>query len=262
MINTFKRFNKWLKRSFPKERDKDKLSYSVAEGLDLVHAKNRFDTNLESQSFQYKEIPVSLQKNANGKKLARHTSDISHRPGIRSRYFRPNSAVGEDDFIKIRLEQIRQKNQQNLELLRSQSVEKSNGNSPTTGMLKFKKQNYAPSKPVQQQPSVQHRIEAKKDFRRSFDSLESADTTSEGYSISQLSEFSSSQSSSESERNVRPRTPFADRRLINKVRKRHSMCDVRQAGCYRFVGANRFSSDTFQDDPSKMQVVWNDCLKI
>ena len=67
---------------------------------------------------------------------------------------------------------------------------------------------------------------------------------------------------SESERNVRPRTPFADRRLINKVRKRHSMCDVRQAGCYRFVGANRFLSDTFKDDPSKMQVVWNDCLKI
>lgn len=266
MISTFKRFNKWIKRSFPKERDKDKLSYSVAEGLDRVHAERSLDTKLDNLSTAFTDVDISPnQKAATGIKLARHTSDISHRPGIRCRYNNQNW-TSEDNFIKIRLEQIRQKNQENVQLRRIQSVDKT-GTSPTTGMLKFAKTNSVPCvKQLQPANSVQKPTQKRILRRRgSIDSLVSSDTTSDSYSVSHASEISASACNLDSDRPF-PRTPFADRRLIHKIRKRHSMCDVRQAGCYQYkVKTNnfgRFSAGNAQDDPSKMQVVWNDCLKI
>lgn len=77
MFIKFKRLNNWLKRNFPRDKADKRRFRSVAEGLDQAEALDEFDADLETLSAQLHHATMLSQN----RRVARHTSDISHRIG-------------------------------------------------------------------------------------------------------------------------------------------------------------------------------------
>jgi len=267
MFIKFTRLNKWLKRNFPRDKAEKRKFRSVAEGLDKTEALDELDADLDALSAELHHASMAANR-----RVARHTSDISHRIGRRGPYRRRKSFFEEEDYIKVRLEEIRQINVKKLNELAQLSESKSSNGSPRTGMLKFAKSSHARSL---MDLTMSSRLSEKSTPPVSdISSLSGSERLSDshcGSSISSVSDASSVGLTSNGSASLpRPKTPFIDRKLTGGViRKpdrcremRHSMYDSRGAGLYRYM--HRSEEDlSFIPTPScravpiKMQIVWN-----
>lgn len=263
MFTKFKRLNRWLKRNFPRDRAEKRRFRSVAEGLDKAEALDEFDTDLETLSAELHHATIAANR-----RVARHTSDISHRIGRRGPYRRRRSFFEEEDYIKVRLEEIRQINLKKLNELAEKNSPKSNNGSPRTGMLKFAKNPQSRSL-----SDISARLTEKSTPAASdSSSISGSDSghcgSDSGHCSSSISSVSDVSDPGQSTRVTRrPKTPFIDRKISQIANKRHSMYDSRGAGFYQYKLNGTFRSEddlsflappkSCRAEPIKMHIVWS-----
>lgn len=279
MLLKWKMFNKWIKRNFPRDKGRSRLFCSVAEGLDKAESLE----DLAHDAAQLDTLSAEFRPFSSNRRVARHTSDISHRLGKQGPTRHRNGPHEEEDFIKARLDEIREINERikrNKELAEKRS--NPNKESPRTGMLKFAKNHQFNSRSMMDLPSICEKTEKEdaSSVTGSDSGLSMTSDTLPQESKSSRGESSSPQSSDwEGPLPSRPKTPYVDRKVseINKKppirhRKRHvSMLDARGAGFYR---QSRHSTDDMtrhqvdelaflehikdcRTTPIRMHIVWN-----
>jgi len=262
MFIKLKRLNKWLRKNFPGEKNERRYR-SVAEGLDKVEELKAIGEDLEN-------ISLELKKSTNqNRRISRHTSDISHRLGRRAPFRQRNDAPPEEDFIKARLEEIRQISLRK-QLNEQKKQETARNGSPLTGMLKFAKNppNRACSmldlrvtSPVRT-PKRSEEAPDLSDISGSEEETSSVSGSDSGLSMTSDTVESKKKTKQKSDKpkGPRPNTPFIDRKVC-AINKRFSMIETGNNYRTRYLNQSESDLSTYaSDQPTqniKMHVIWN-----
>lgn len=232
----------------------------MAEGLDKVEELTALGEDL-------KNISLELKNSTNqNRRIARHTSDISHRLGRRAPFRQRKDAPPEEDFIKARLEEIRQISLRK-QLNEQKKEENARNGSPLTGMLKFAKNppNRACSmldlrvtSPIRT-PKRAEEAPDLSDISGSEEETSSVSGSDSGLSMTSDTVDSQKKSKAKSEKakEPRPKTPFIDRK-VSAINKRFSMIETGSHYRSRYVNQSESDLSAYASNHQiKMHVIWN-----